>query len=120
MTIVDDDSFHWVVQRVGMIGSFALIAMNAITIVVIAIFLSDTPSGESQNFLSLVMRKLDAVLFFAAFGLMIASGLAWLSERMRLWVRALLPWFLSTFVVSGLSWWVIRILESRGEASPLS
>jgi len=120
MAIIDDDSFHWVVNRVGMVGSFALIVMNVITIIVVAIFLSDAPSGDSQNFLSLVMRKLDAFLFFAAFGCMVASGVAWTSERMRLWIRTLLPWFLGVFIVSGISWWVIRILESRGGTSPLS
>ncbi len=119
MPIVDDDSIHWVINRVGVVSTFAFVVLNAIAVVVLLIFFSTPTSPAQNNFLYLVMVKLDGFLFWLMFGILVASAVGWAVQRFHQLLRALVLWALVILCISGIGWWLLHLIAKRGEGLPM-
>lgn len=117
MSFATDDYVSWIVRRVGFLTTAVVLVFNAAAVAVVLIFLSDNPTDSSENFLSLLTKKLDAFLFFVAFLGFVGSAAAWWMERMRPFVKTLLPWLVALWVISGVSWWIFMVIQG-GASSP--
>ncbi|MFH1171184.1 MAG: hypothetical protein V1778_01420 [bacterium] len=114
MAIIDDDSFHWAMNRIAVVFSFAFLAVNLITIVLLVVMISGSPTRNNENILSLIVGKLDEALFFVLFSLMALSCVLWLANRLRVQIRSLVPWLVGNWVIAGICWWVISMLATHG------
>jgi hypothetical protein len=110
MGIVDDESSHWVVNRIGGISIFSLLSLNIVTIVICAIFAAGAPSTTSENFLGLAMKAVNGILFLTAGAGVLCSVAFIVFDKFRSIGKMCLPWFLGFCVVTAISWGVIQAL----------
>lgn len=112
MTLANEESAQWVINRIGLITVFTLLVVNLIAIIVIFIVINNAPPGSTgQNFLALVLRTLDAFLFWICAVLVIGGLLLWVLQTFRFYVRMAMVWVLTTFLISGVGWWLVKIIQ---------